>query len=160
MKIAVFGAGAIGGFLAARLLEAGQDVSLIARGPHLAALRQSGLDIRSAVFGNSRYRPPVTDQPEELGQADLVILTVKAHALAAAARSLPPLLGPATAILTVQNGIPWWYFHGIDHPNQPGHLESADPGGEIVRRIDAARVVAGLAYIAAGVPSPGIVEHI
>ena len=103
MRIVVFGAGAVGGLLGARLASCGEDVVLIARGAHLEAIRSNGLRVRSAVFGEFSCRPQATDRPDEVGPADIVFLTVKAHATRAAAEAITPLLGPRTAVVTAQN---------------------------------------------------------
>ena len=116
MKVTVFGAGAIGGFMGAKLALAGHDVTLIARGPHLAAMRERGLELRSEGK-TSVVRPRCTDDAREAGPQDYVILSVKAHALPGIADAVQPLLGPRTALVPAVNGVPWWYFykHGGPH---------------------------------------------
>ena len=160
MKFAVYGAGAIGGFLGARLSVAGEDVSLIARGPHLEAIRSNGLRVRSAVVGDFSSKAPVTDDPADIGEVDVVVLGVKSHALTAIAPKLAPLLGPDTIVVTTQNGIPWWYFNGIEGPLAGERLESVDPGGVIADSIDVRRVIGCLAYCSASVIEPGVIEHV
>ncbi len=160
MKFAVYGAGAIGAFMGARLMNGGNEVALIARGPHLAAMRTKGLRIRSKIVGDFECRPQVTDDPAEIGEVDAVILGVKAHGLTAIAPKLGPLLGPETTVVTTQNGIPWWYFHGLGGQWQGTHLESVDPGGVIAAHIDARRVIGCLAYCSSKVVEPGVIEHI
>ncbi len=160
MKFAVYGAGAIGAFMGARLMNAGNEVALIARGPHLEAMRAKGLRIRSRVVGDFECRPHVTDDPAEIGEVDAVILGVKAHGLTAIAPKLGPLLGPETTVVTTQNGIPWWYFHGLGGQWQGTHLESVDPGGVIAAHIEARRVIGCLAYCSSKVIEPGVIEHI
>ena len=160
MKFAVYGAGAIGAFMGARLMNAGNEVALIARGPHLEAMRAKGLRIRSRVVGDFECRPQVTDDPAEIGEVDAVVLGVKAHGLTAIAPKLGPLLGPETTVVTTQNGIPWWYFHGLGGQWQGTHLESVDPGGVIAAHIDARRVIGCLAYCSSKVVEPGVIEHI
>lgn len=160
MKFAVYGAGAIGAFMGARLMTGGSEVSLIARGPHLEAMRAHGLRVRSEIFGDFECRPQVTGDPAEIGEVDVVILGVKAHGLTAVAPRLGPLLGPDTIVVTTQNGIPWWYFHGLEGQWQGAHLESVDPGGVIAAHIEARRVISCLAYCSSKVVEPGIIEHL
>ena len=160
MKFAVYGAGAIGAFMGARLMNAGNEVALIARGPHLEAMRAKGLRIRSQIVGDFECRPQVTDDPADIGEVDAVILGVKAHGLTAIAPKLGPLLGPETTVVTTQNGIPWWYFHGLGGEWQGTHLESVDPGGVIAAHIEARRVIGCLAYCSSKVIEPGVIEHI
>ena len=160
MKFAVYGAGAIGAFMGARLMRGGSEVALIARGPHLEAMRAHGLRVRSEIFGDFECRPQVTGDPAEIGEVDVVILGVKAHGLTAVAPRLGPLLGPDTIVVTTQNGIPWWYFHGLEGQWQGAHLESVDPGGVIAAHIEARRVISCLAYCSSKVVEPGIIEHL
>ena len=155
MKFAVYGAGAIGAFMGARLMNAGNEVALIARGPHLEAMRAKGLRIRSQIVGDFECRPQVTDDPADIGEVDAVILGVKAHGLTAIAPKLGPLLGPETTVVTTQNGIPWWYFHGLGGEWQGARLESVDPGGVIAAHIEARRVIGCLAYCSSKVVEPG-----
>ena len=157
MRFAVFGAGAIGAFLGARLAEAGQDVTLIARGAHLEAIRANGLRVRSAELGDATYRLPATDEPQKVGEVDYVILGVKAHALPAIAPECVQLLGPETAVVSLQNGLPWWYFHGIQDGEPP--IEAVDPGGTVEQHLPGPRAIGGIAYISASVPEPGMVLH-
>ena len=115
MKIAIFGAGAIGGYLAVKLHQAGAEVSVIARGPHLAAIRENGLTLKSE--GETvTVRLPCTDKAAEAGPQDYVIVTLKANGLPAAAPQIAKLMGPDTALVTGINGIPYWYFYGLDGP--------------------------------------------
>ncbi len=160
MKFAIYGAGAIGGFLGARLAVAGEDVSLIARGPHIEAIRANGLRVRSAVLDDFSTNAPATDDPADIGEVDVVVLGVKSHALTAIAPKLAPLLGTDTIVVTTQNGVPWWYFHGLDGPLAGERLESVDPGGVIAEAIDAGRVIGCLAYCSASVAEPGVIEHV
>lgn len=158
MRFAVLGAGAIGGFLAGRLIEAGQDVALIARGPHLAALREHGLRLQSDELGEAHY-PSVeaTDDPAAIGPVDYVILGLKANALVTAASSARPLLGEKTAVVSTQNGLPWWYFHGTEEAGAP--LESVDPGGVIAEALAPERAIGAIMYCSCSLPEPGIVRH-
>ena len=160
MKFAVFGAGAIGSILASRLIQGGQEVGLIARGAHLAAIQRHGLRIRSKVFGDMECRPHSTDNPAELGPVDAVLLTVKAHSVPAMVPSLAPLLGPDTALVTFQNGIPWWYFHSFGGEWEGSHLESVDPGRVIAGQVEVRRVIGALSYCTASRYEPGVVEHL
>ena len=134
MKFCVFGAGAVGGFVGGQVAHAagstGAEVSLVARGPQLAAVRQNGLNIE-APDDTYTVRPAATDNPADLGVQDFVFLSAKAHALGAAAEAMQPLLGPDTVIVAAQNGIPFWYFHGHGGPYEGHVLQSVDPGGRI-----------------------------
>jgi 2-dehydropantoate 2-reductase len=158
-SICVFGAGAIGGYVGARLALKGEaDVSLVARGAHLAAMRAGGLTLRQA--GETHVvHPKVTDQPSELGPQDFIILTLKAHGLAGVIDQLTPLIGKDTAILFAQNGIPWWYFHGVKGPLAGTRLETVDPGGEIWNRIGPERALGCVVWQAAEIEAPGVIAH-
>jgi len=160
MKFAVYGAGAVGAVMAARLSAAGEEVAVIARGEHLAAIRQRGLLVRSKVFGDMECRPAAAENPAEIGPVDVVLLTVKAHALTAIAPKLSPLLGAETALVSFQNGLPWWYFHGAGGRWEGGKLESVDPGGVIAQHINIDRVIGGLAYCSSTLVKPGVVDHL
>ena len=159
MKICIYGAGAIGGYLGVQLAVAGQQVSLVARGPHLAAIQSEGLKLR--IDGEERVaRVMATDNPAELGVQDYVIITLKAHSVPAIVGSLQPLLGPHTAVVTATNGVPWWYFHGLDGPWANHILESVDPGGKQWNEIGPERAIGCVVYPATEVSEPGIIEHI
>src|SRR5438876_7507447 len=110
MRFAIVGAGAIGGFVGALLARSGQDVTLIARGPHLRAIREHGVRVRGAI-GDFVVRLPATDNVESVGAVDVVLLTLKAHSLAEIAPRLVSLIGPDTSVVSMQNGLPWWYFY-------------------------------------------------
>lgn len=159
MKICVVGAGSIGGLLAARLAPDHQ-VTVIARGPHLAAIRAGGLRLVEEDGRESVARLAATDRLAEAGQQDLVILGVKAHQVADVVADLPALYGAETSVLTAQNGIPWWYFarHGGEHEGRT--LESVDPGGTIARHLPVERVLGSVVYPAAEITAPGVVRHI
>lgn len=157
MKICIYGAGAIGGYVGAMLSRAGADVSLIARGPHLAAIQQNGLRLVSAEE-EFTVHPRATDDPAELGPQDYVLLTLKAHGVRAVADLMQPLLGPDTAVVTAQNGLPWWYFHGVKGAHADQRLESADPGNVLWDRIGPERVIGSVVWQAADVPEPGVVK--
>ena len=158
-KFAVFGAGAIGGYLGAKLALAGLDVTLIARGPHLAAMRKDGLRL---IEGEAEHvvRPRCLADSREAGPQDYVILTVKAHSVAPALDAITPLLGPETAVVTAQNGIPWWYFYKLPGPWQDHRLESVDPGGRIWQAIGPQRAIGCVVYPACEVVAPGVIRHV
>ena len=159
MRVCVYGAGAIGGYLAGMLARAGADVSAVARGPHLAAMRQQGL--RLLVDGDSDIVDlPVTDAPASLGKQDVVIVTLKAHSIAQAVPGIRALLDRDTAVVTAVNGIPWWYFHGLDSPFGVRHVESVDPGGVIWNGVGPERAIGCVLYPAAEVVAPGVVRHL
>ena len=158
MRIAIAGAGAIGGYIGARLAKAGADVVLFARGPHLRAMQETGLRVVSPD-GDFDVKPEAVGELSAIGHADVVILGVKAHGIASLAPQLRPLFGPTTMVVSTQNGIPWWYFQ-----NHPGdldglHLESVDPGGAIAKSIEPERVVGSLAYFATDIAEPGVIHH-
>ena len=158
MKICIYGAGAIGGLLGAELALSGAAVTLIARGPHLAAMQANGLRLRRD--GVERVaRAPATDDPAEAGPQDYVILAVKAHSLSAIAAAMQPLLGPDTAVVTAMNGIPWWYFHGLPGPYEDRRLTSVDPDQRLWELIPPRRVIGCVVYPAAEIVEPGVIEH-
>jgi 2-dehydropantoate 2-reductase len=158
MKILIAGAGAIGGYIGARLAKAGADVVLFARGPHLQAMQARGLRVESAE-GGFEVRPQVTGDLGSIGTADVVFLGVKAHGLTALAPSLPPLFGADTVVVSTQNGIPWWYFQGHGGEFEGWRLERIDPGGVIAAAIEPRRVIGSLAYFATDVVEPGVIRH-
>ena len=159
MRVAILGAGATGGFLGARLARAGTDVVLIARGPHLQAMRESGLRLIEPD-GESIVRVEATDDLEAVRSADFVFVTLKAHSVPAMAGRLAASLGAGTAVVSAQNGIPWWYFQRHGGELEGTHLETVDPGGMIGRMIDPQRVIACIVYPATSVVAPGIVRHV
>ena len=159
MRVAIFGAGAIGGHLAAKLAAAGQvDLSLVARGEHLAALRERGLRL---IEGDSDATHPVraSDDAATLGVQDYVILTMKAHSVAPALPAIAPLLGPETAVVTMQNGIPWWYFYRSGGTHEGARIEAVDPGGVISATLGPERAIGSAVYVAAEVEAPGVIRH-
>lgn len=159
MKIAIYGAGAIGGYLGAQLALAGEAVTLIARGPHLAAMQQQGLKLQ--IDGEERIAHPVcTDDPAQVGIQDYVIITLKAHSVPAVVETMQPLLGPETAVVTAVNGVPWWYFYKQEGPWQDQRLDSVDPGGVQWRGIGPERAIGCVVYPAAEVASPGVIKHL
>ena len=159
MKIAVYGAGAVGAYLGARLALAGEEVTLIARGAHLEAMRERGVRV---LEGEQELvaHPYCVEDPAEAGPQDYVVLTLKAHQLPPVADRIPALFGPETAVVTAQNGVPWWYFHALEGPWQGRRLESVDPGGRLWNAIGPKRVVGCVVYPATEVVAPGIVRHI
>ncbi len=152
MRFLIAGAGAIGAYLGARLGRAGFDVTLFARGPHLAAMREHGVRVLSAG-GDFDARPRIIATLEEAAAPDVLILGVKAHALTSLAPQLAPLIGDTTTVVSTQNGIPWWFFPDI-------RLERVDPGGVIARSIPAASVLASIVYFSTELSEPGVVRHI
>ena len=159
MRIVVAGAGAIGGYIGARLARIGANVVLFARGPHLKAMQDRGLRVVS-TDGDFEVRPQVSGDLASIGTADVVFLGVKAHALTALAPSLSPLLGPDTVVVSTQNGLPWWYFQGHGGELEGLRLESVDPGGVIAAAIEPRRVVGSLAYFATDIVEPGVIRHV
>lgn len=157
MKFAVVGAGAIGAFVGALLARAGEDVTLIARGAHLRAMQQRGVRVTGAL-GEFEVQIAATDDPAEVGEVDVVLLTLKAHSLTEMAPRLTPLLNQDTAVVSAQNGLPWWYFfrHGGEWDGMP--LESVDPGGVIAKHLDAARVIGCVIYCSTIITEPGVIE--
>ena len=157
MKICVFGAGAVGGHVAARLAKGGAAVSVVARGANLAAMRERGLEVRAP---DQTFHATVTasEQPAELGVQDAVIVTLKAPALPAMAAQIGPLLGPDTAVVFAMNGIPWWYFHKEGGRHDGVRLDKVDPGGAVWRAIGPERALGGVVYSACTVAEPGVIE--
>ena len=155
MKICVYGAGAVGGLMAAWLARAGHEVSVVARGAALDAIRRDGLRVRSKGATES-FRIRAESDPAGLGPQDYVLVTVKAQSLGAVADGIAPLLGKDTSIVTAMNGVPWWFFHGLQ---KDGRLESLDPGGKLARAMPAERIVGCVIHLAASTPEPGVVSH-
>ena len=158
-RICIFGAGAIGGYLGAKLAQTEAAVSLVARGPHLAAIRTKGLTL---IEGEERSTVRLTaeEDPAALGPQDFVIVTLKAHSLPPIVDRLQPLLGPETAVVFAVNGVPWWYFYGLTGENENRRLESVDPGGRIWDGIGPERAIGCVVYPAAEVSEPGVVRHL
>jgi 2-dehydropantoate 2-reductase len=159
MKVCVIGAGAIGGLLAAKLARAGEDVSVVARGAHLAAIASSGLTLIEEG-AQTVAKVKASDRIADFGEQDLIILGMKAHQVAAVVGDLPAIMGPRTAVLTAQNGIPWWYFFKHGGPHEGARLESVDPGGVIADHLAIDRVLASVVYPAAEIERPGVIRHI
>jgi 2-dehydropantoate 2-reductase len=160
MKICVFGAGAIGGYMGVKLAQAGADVSLVARGPHLAAMQANGLKLIEE--GGEETVVPVTasDNPADLGVQDYIIVTLKAHSVPPIVDKMQPLIGPNTTIVSGVNGVPWWYFHKIGGEHEGTRLESVDPGNAQWEGFGPDRVLGCVVYPAAEVIEPGVVKHI
>jgi 2-dehydropantoate 2-reductase len=158
MKICVFGAGAIGGYLAAKLAQAGANVTIVARGPHLTAIRERGLTLIEE--GQAPATLPVTASANaaELGPQDYVIVTLKAHSVPAAVPAMKPLIGPDTTIVSGVNGVPWWYFHKIGGPLEGTRLASVDPGNVQWDGFGPDRVLGCVVYPAAEVSAPGVIR--
>jgi 2-dehydropantoate 2-reductase len=161
MKICIVGAGAIGGMLGVKLAHCGQDLTFIARGPNLEAIRRSGLKLIAEDGTEFVARPSLaTDRISEAGVQDVVVLAMKAHQIAPVVDELPSLIGGGTTVLTMQNGIPWWYFYKLAGPYAGMRIESVDPGGVIAAHVEVDRVVGCVAYPAAELVEPGVIRHI
>jgi 2-dehydropantoate 2-reductase len=158
MTFLIAGAGAIGGYIGARMARAGEDVILFARGPHLRAMQERGLRVLSPE-GDFETRPRVIGNLEEAGPVDVIVLGVKAHGLTQLAPQIQPLIGENTTVVSTQNGVPWWYFETDCGPFANLRLERVDPGGVIASSIDARRVVGSLVYFATDVVEPGVIRH-
>ena len=159
MKFLIAGAGAIGAYIGARMAQAGFDVTLFARGPHLRAMQEHGVQVKTAE-GDFVARPVIAGSVEEVGPVDVVFLGVKAHGLPQLAPHLKPVLGPDTTVVSTQNGIPWWYFQGFAGEWDGLRLERVDPGGVISSAIEARRVVGSIVYFSTEITAPGVVQHI
>ncbi len=160
MRVCIYGAGAIGGYLGAQLAQVpGVQVSLIARGAHLAAIRDRGLKLQ--IDGQERVaRVAATDDPGKPGPQDYVILALKAHQAWEVAEQMKPLLGPDTAVVTCQNGVPWWYFHGLSGDFAERRLASVDPDDRQWRHLAPRRAIGCVVYPATEVVAPGVIQHI
>jgi 2-dehydropantoate 2-reductase len=159
MKFLVAGAGAIGAYIGARMAQAGFDVTLYARGPHLRAMQEHGVQVKSGE-GDFTARPTIAASLEEAGPVDVVFLGVKAHGLPQLAPQLKHVLGPDTTVVSTQNGIPWWYFQGFGGAWEGLRLERVDPGGVISAAIDSRRVVGSIVYFSTEITAPGVIRHI
>ena len=160
MKICIFGAGAIGGYMGVKLAQAGAQVSLVARGPHLAAMKANGLTLIEE--GGARVTVPVTasDNPADLGPQDYVIVTLKAHSVPPVVPKMAPLISDHTTIVSGVNGVPWWYFHKIGGPLEGRRLATVDPGDAQWNGFGPDRVLGCVVYPAAEVEEPGVIRHI
>lgn len=160
MKICIFGAGAIGGYMAAKLAQAGADVSIVARGPHLAAIQSGGLTLLEEGAAPVTVQVQASADPAALGTQDYVIVTLKAHSVPPVVPAMQPLIGPQTTVVSGVNGVPWWYFHKIGGPLEGTRLHSVDPGDVQWNGIGPDRVLGCVVYPAAEVSQPGTVRHI
>ena len=159
MKVCIFGAGAIGGYMGVKLAKAGADVSLVARGPHLAAMQEQGLTL---IEEGETTTVPVTasEDPAALGVQDYVIVTLKAHSVPPVVSKMAPLIGPNTTIVSGVNGVPWWYFHKLEGAHEGTRLDSVDPGNVQWDGFGPDRVLGCVVYPAAEVIEPGVIKHI
>ena len=159
MKFLIAGAGAIGAYIGARMARAGQDVTLFARGPHLRAMQEHGVRVKSPE-GDFEAHPRIVGSLEEAGPSDVVFLGVKAHSLTQLAPQLKPVIGPATTVVSTQNGVPWWFFQGFDGPMKDVRLERVDPGGVVAAAIEPHRVVGSIVYFSTEIIEPGVILHV
>ena len=159
MKICVFGAGAIGGYIGIKLAEAGADVSLVARGPYLAAMQANGLRLIEET-GETKVTVRAEEDPAVLGAQDYVIVTLKAHSVPGAVDKMAPLIGENSTIVSGVNGVPWWYFHKIGGPLEGTRLTSVDPGDAQWNGFGPDRVLGCVVYPATEVAEPGVIKHI
>ncbi len=160
MRICIVGAGSIGGMLAVRLAQSGAQVSTLARGANLAAIREKGLTLIEEDGTNRTAQIAASAQLADLGQQDAIILAVKAHQLADASAGVREALAPDGVIVTAQNGIPWWYFSKLPGPHEGRRIESVDPGGRVAAALPVDRVIGSVVYPAAEIVAPGIIRHI
>ena len=160
MKICVFGAGAIGGYMGVKLAQAGADVSLVARGPHLAAMQENGLTLIEEDGAPQTVKVRASDNAADLGPQDYVIVTLKAHSVPPVVPHMQPLIGENTTIVSGVNGVPWWYFHKIGTDLEGTRLETVDPGNAQWDGFGPDRVLGCVVYPAAEVPEPGVIKHI
>lgn len=158
MKIAIFGAGAIGGYLGAKLAKAGVDVTLIARGPHLAAIRANGLTLHT-LDESFTVRPRATDDPAQAGEQDFVFLTIKSNSAPAIAAGLAPMLRADTGVVTAMNGLPFWYFHKHGGPHENHRLKSVDPHDLLWTHVGPQRAIGCVLDPAAAIEAPGVIRH-
>ena len=159
MKVCIFGAGAIGGYLGAKLAQVDADVGLVARGPHLEAMQAGGLTLIEEDHSTTVPVNAVADA-RELGHQDYLVITLKAHSVPGALPAMKPLIGPDTTVVMGVNGLPWWYFHALDSEFDGTRLESVDPGGAQWNSIGPDRVLGCVVYPAAEVVEPGVIKHI
>ncbi|MEF9996962.1 MAG: 2-dehydropantoate 2-reductase [Burkholderiaceae bacterium] len=160
MRVAIVGAGGIGASLGAKLAAAGNEVSLVARGPHLAAIRERGLTLVDHVDGKGgNFRLAAVREPADLGPQDLIVIALKAYSIPAMAPKLLPLIAPGTVVLPAINGLPWWYFHRLSGPMEGRSLRTLDPRGDLFRWLDPAHVLGCVVHIAAELRAPGEVHH-
>ncbi len=160
MKVCIFGAGAIGGYMGVKLAKAGADVSLVARGPHLAAMQEKGLTLIEEEGETTTAPVTASDDPAALGVQDYVIVTLKAHSVPPVVSKMAPLIGPNTTIVSGVNGVPWWYFHKLEGAHEGTRLDSVDPGNVQWNGFGPDRVLGCGVYPAAEVIEPGVIKHI
>ncbi|MGQ0512596.1 MAG: 2-dehydropantoate 2-reductase [Betaproteobacteria bacterium] len=162
MKICIYGAGAVGGLVAARLARADHEVSVVARGAHLTEILAKGLRVRSGE-GDFTARMRANVDPAKLGEQDYVIVAVKGQSLPQVAANIAPLLGEHTSIVTAMNGVPWWFFDRLPFSENAGNgkvrLETLDPGGALSRAMPTDRIVGCVIHLAASTPEPGVIQH-
>jgi 2-dehydropantoate 2-reductase len=158
MKVTIFGAGAIGGWIGVRLAQAGASVSVVARGDTLAAIRSEGLRLQSGDTTDA-VQVTASAQPADLGVQDLVVVAVKAPAMADVARAIAPLLGPDTMVLTAMNGVPWWFFEGFGGALAGTRLNAVDPDGAIARAIPGSQIIGGVVHASCSLNGPGFVRQ-
>ncbi len=157
MRVCIYGAGAVGGHIAGRLARGGATVSVVGRGPHLAAMQARGLQIRTGQ-GDFHAAVAASTDPASLGEQDMVVVAVKAPALASVAAGIGPLLGRDTAVAFAMNGIPWWYFHGVGGPHDGRRLPQIDPGDAVWNAVGPERAIGGVVYSGCTVTEPGVVS--
>ncbi|HVE10513.1 MAG TPA: 2-dehydropantoate 2-reductase [Paraburkholderia sp.] len=160
MKICVFGAGAIGALMGVQLARAGADVSFVARGPHLAAMRENGVRILGNDGEEVSARVRCTSDPSELGVQDYVLITLKAHSVPGVVDAMQPLLGKHTAVITGVNGIPYWYFYKHGGKFAGTQLASIDPDGTQWNKLGPERAIGCVLYPAAEIIEPGVIKHV
>jgi 2-dehydropantoate 2-reductase len=159
MRVAVVGAGAIGAYVGAALYQGGTDVVLVARGRQLEALQENGVTVFSPR-GDFRVHPRATADPSDIGPVDIVFLGLKAYSYAGAEHLIGPLLGPDTGVVAAQNGIPWWYFHGLAGPFEGRRIEAVDPDGAVSKAIPPGRAIGCVVYCSTELEAPGVIRHI
>ncbi len=161
MKVCIYGAGAIGGWIGVHLAQTGHEVSVVARGATLDALQKNGLQCVQTQAADARIKADVkvSAQPADLGPQDLVIVAVKAPAMADVAKGIAPLLGPNTLVMTAMNGVPWWFFQGFGGKLQGTTLNTIDPEGRIAQAIPAHHVVGCVVHASCSLDAPGVVRH-
>jgi len=158
VKICIYGAGAVGGLTAAWLVRSGHEVSVVARGRHLEAIRAGGLRVKGRD-GVESFELRAESDPAKLGPQDYVLVVVKAQSLAEVAQGIGPLLGKDTSIVTAMNGVPWWFFDRLGFHDGGERLESLDPGGRLARAMPTERIVGCVIHLAASTPEPGLISH-
>jgi 2-dehydropantoate 2-reductase len=161
MKVCIYGAGAIGGWIGVHLAQTGHEVSVVARGATLEALQKNGLQCVQTQAAEARLKADVkvSANPADLGPQDVVIVAVKAPAMADVAKGIAPLLGPNTMVMTAMNGVPWWFFQGFGGKLQGTTLNTIDPEGRIAKAIPAHHVLGCVVHASCSLDSPGVVRH-